>query len=414
MTSSIARRVASRYLQALILPPRQLVSFMAKFEKALMVALDDTDKSAGDLAQEASEKDQAYEVKTILKSLDLPMLTSIQSALKGHLKDLDFSFDTFRRMAPKNPRITDSVASNVVAQIKQTFDESTSRGMSIRALAEALDPSKVKRALEDNDLAWSEKYEEGLRPEIVAKLHQLGETAKACVTLVDSTLPRIEAFSTGDVKPEKMETLYHASVKARDIYSHGFQAEMPKDQLGLGGSQEGSNGVKGISFTYDLKAALDIARSFKEAAMIATGEIKASDILDWGAHDIDLQEFLMWIKIKVDKRAWDFTHDGHRWILKVRELGGETVEKDIDEVLDKPMDVFNVYDAFLFAHPSRLNPVHMNRFALLTYLKDADPKDIGVVSAEVDMTHPGIAAKGGEREFRVPPAAVLKVTRFYS
>ena len=124
----------------------------------------------------------------------------------------------------------------------------------------------------------------------------------------------------------------------------------------------------------------------------------------------------MWLKIKLgdsyDKPKVE--HDGNRWVVKKLDRDGKTEEVSIDEALSRPIDVFNVYDAFLFSHPTRMNPVHMNRARLLEYLKDADPKDIGVVAADVDMTHPGVMSAPGEREFRVPPVAVVKVTKFFS
>jgi len=43
--------------------------------------------------------------------------------------------------------------------------------------------------------------------------------------------------------------------------------------------------------------------------------------------------------------------------------------------------------------------------------KALNRKDIGILVADVDMTHPDIMYFGAEREFRVPPEAVLDIKK---
>ena len=49
---------------------------------------------------------------------------------------------------------------------------------------------------------------------------------------------------------------------------------------------------------------------------------------------------------------------------------------------------------------------------LVKRFKNLNPKDIGYIKATVDMTDPHISYGKGEREFRVPPEAVLSVDKF--
>ena len=41
----------------------------------------------------------------------------------------------------------------------------------------------------------------------------------------------------------------------------------------------------------------------------------------------------------------------------------------------------------------------------------AEPSEFrGIIEAEVSMAHPGVSYHSGEREYRVPPEAVLKIS----
>jgi hypothetical protein len=408
---NLSARVAQRYLtlggfsrRALILPPRRILVFLKALEKDTKKGLIQLMALATELAEKANWQSLKEEV---LAKVGLPTWSKIREALNRHQNDLDSAFHYLNQLAPKNPHMLDRFARPLVEAVANVLDKDQYKyGATLRGLGTAL--TNLDR------FAWNEMDEVGLMPEPLKILEEFAEETRKLVMFLDGKLAQLEAFETGDAKPGKVETLYHASVKAREIYQRGFSAEMPKDQIGLGGSQSLKSGGNGISFTYDLKAALDIARSFKEAALIATGQIKASQILDWGLREGNIEEFLLWLGSQAKKQYQDLTHNGRRWVLTVKAIGHASEERDIDEVLSDPIDVFNVYDAFLYVQTSRLNPVHMNRHKLIAYLKDADPKDIGVVSVEVDMEYPGISLHGGEREYRVPPAAIRQVLKFYS
>lgn len=384
------------------MPPRNLVPFVRVLQKDVTSSLNELEL----LTEVIRKTTQWQDLTAALKEAGLPFFGTIKDGIKRDSNALIWAFESFERNAPQTAiRITDKVAQPLIEAIKDAVDGRPNEGLSLRALGHGLDGL--------DRFAWDDDEEEGLRSETLIPLKTLGERIRRLVAVLDRKASQLEVFSTGDAKPEKIETLYHASVKAREIHQRGFQAELPKDQLGLGGAQRNTSGAVATSFTYDLRAALDIARSFKEAAMIATGEIKASDVLDWGLRDDHLKEFLLHLHTKAKKQYQDITHNGRRWVLTINQPGRQPVEEDIDIALEDPVDVFNVYDAYLYTQTSRLNPVHSNRHKLLEYLKSADPRDIGVVSAKVDMSYPGISSHGGEREFRVPPAAIIEVLKFY-
>jgi len=420
--NSIALRVATRYVQALVMPPRQILSYISKFERAFKDALATYRDSVGGLRSAYDDAgENKYLCEGLLKELGTnPISSSYGRVANEVFRDVLDALDIFQANVEKNKvtklRNMDATPRALVEALGRVLRPDSP----LQKIKQDFEPHRVANTIRDSSdgYVWNEKYEEGVPPAFVAVVEAIHREADELLSLVETTHKHIAAFVTGDVQPEKVEVLYHASVKARDIYQNGFSAEVPKDQLGLGGSQSTRGKGDGISFTYDLKAALDIARSFKEAAMIAVGDIKASTILDWGLRETEMEEFLLHLKVKAEKQHFrervKIDREGGRWVVLQDDEEGKLVEKGIDQIFKTPIEVFNVYDAYLWAHPTRLNPVHMNRYKLIDYLKNADPKDIGVVSAEVDMTNPDISTHGGEREFRVPPAAVIKVTKFYS
>lgn len=413
-----ALKVAARFHQALVMPPRQLVQYVGKFDAEFKRAQDKLRNSIAGL-EEARKKypEGAYACDKLLEELGLEMRGAFQRNLWEDLRSLEWAVDSFHRRV-KERRITKVRNTDTLPQsLAEAIAKVLVREAPLPRLLAQSDPGKVKAIANGSDYEWNEKYEEGVSPEFRDALADLHSSASALALLLEDTEKRLSAFVTGELQPEKVETLYHASVKARQIYQNGFSTETPKDQLGLGGSQSTKGGTRGISFTYDLKAALDIARSFKEAAMIAVGDIKASTILDWGVRETELEDFVMHLKNRLEKSGYKqrvtIERDGSRWVVREDDEAGNLTEKGVDQIFKTPEAVFEVYDAYLWSHPTRLNPVHMNRRNLINYLKTSDPKDIGVVAASVDMTNPDIATHGGEREYRVPPSAVIEVTRFY-
>ncbi len=232
-------------------------------------------------------------------------------------------------------------------------------------------------------------------------------------------------------KHEKIEKLYHASIYARDLAQHGFQATRPGEGgLGLGGSVADKAGNEAISFTYDPKYALEIARWFKEVAMVYSGQIKLHQVLRWIEEEGMVREVLDGMRglyrtcseggsfavmqegvtcLDEENGRWKFTLEKFdRTLNKVVTSPG-----DPDQVFETTNDVWDLYNAYLNKSKLRENPMG-NMSALLKTMqaRNVDPKGIGVIEAEVDMSDPDILHKPAEREFRVQPRAIKKVVRF--
>lgn len=220
-------------------------------------------------------------------------------------------------------------------------------------------------------------------PEIVNRIAELGSQILPPMV---KALPKLEelnrlwsAHSEADLKPasEKVETLYHASVNAAELAQKGFRPGTHRVE-GLGGSNEGR-----ISFTSDLYIAKEIGRTLKIAVMIAKGQVKAKDILEWSRSE------------------------------GIRDRVVSTFEGNYGrgQSMDTPGRVMQLYEAYL-GHSSTYNPVFMgDQNRLMQRLKGKNYRSVGVIAAEVDMTHPDITHYPAEREYRVPPEAVLKIVK---
>lgn len=274
----------------------------------------------------------------------------------------------------------------------------------------------------DADIGWEAEYEEGLAPEYSEALLDMAVAADGILKLSKEVRDRIEAAravgsSFGDsgnvVGAGDTETLYHASIKARQLYKKGFMRVVPGTS-GLGGPQEAKRGKAATSFTYDLYVAKEIARTFKELVMIAKGEVTARDILNWAVRDRSLSKMVRDVNqlratdgysfIDTDK-GWEFTK-GFSFVQK-----GEVV--DANEVFDKPEKTVWLYKTYLLhMRDQRYDPYVIEPHRLVPQLQRTNIRDIGVVQATVDMTNPDIRHLGSERELRVPPEAIVSVDKF--
>jgi hypothetical protein len=179
---------------------------------------------------------------------------------------------------------------------------------------------------------------------------------------------------------EKEEALYHASINAADIAKTGFAARPPLDG-GLGGSQSDKAGNPAISFTYDLHAAKEIARSLKEAVEIARGQYTRAKLLR---------------------------------LLEDEDAGAlrQAMKEMKDKGQDDPEHLFMLYSYFVAYAFKRFDPRYFgNRKKMAQAFAKADPRKVGVIEARVDVTHPDIKHLSGERELRVPPSAVVRIVR---
>lgn len=234
-----------------------------------------------------------------------------------------------------------------------------------------------------------------------------------------------------------VETLYHASVKAKELYRDGFSDTMPAESAsaGLGGSQSlGSGKGRGISFTEDLYVAKEIARVFKEVAMIARGEVPASTVLEWVKRSPHTKKIIEWYQqnympcgrecIMDDRNPVRFykqvLNDEHLDDVKAGRAeydprkSTKRVPVDVGEAYPSPEGTMGLYLSYL-NFSGRYDPKFFGvggPRGLVKRFKGLNPRDIGFIKATVNTAHPDATYGKGEREVRVPPEAVLSVDKF--
>jgi len=233
-----------------------------------------------------------------------------------------------------------------------------------------------------------------------------------------------------------VETLYHASVDAKGLYRDGFSDTMPAESssAGLGGSQSlGGGKGSGISFTEDLYVAKEIARVFKEVAMIARGELGLSAMLDWVKRSPYTKKIMEWYhrnyracdRCSMDPRnpmrfvQMVFNEDHLADVKAGRakydpKLSQVMQEVPYSEVFPGPEGVMGLYLSYL-NFSGRYDPKFFGvggPKGLVKRFKGLNPKDIGYIEATVNTAHPSASYGVGEREVRVPPEAVLSVDKF--
>ncbi len=239
---------------------------------------------------------------------------------------------------------------------------------------------------------FSSMGDEDLAPKDLKTLRTYVSLLNQLKDLVDGLRLRIareKEVSSRDTIPsgaqfEETETLYHASVHARDLYRKGFS---PKGtSTGLGGSNRLRGGKEGgISFTEDEYVAKEIAKTFKEIALVAQGALTSKHLQDWIRRK----------PARVQDRIKEMMHQMYR-----RAAPG-------------PEHAMGLYLCYL-KHSDRYDPVFFGQGpkGLVMRFSRLSVRDIGYIHAEVSMSHPDILYLRGEREVRVPVESVKRVTKF--
>jgi hypothetical protein len=250
--------------------------------------------------------------------------------------------------------------------------------------------------------------------EDMAALENFNRIAQEAQALVSEAHQRVQTQKSETVPAsESQEQVFHASIKARQLFQQGFAQEVP-DQEGLGGSQTAGGHIKGTSFTYDLRVAKEISRTLKEMTMIAQGKISAREILDWIKRS-RLAERVVEDFNHLDGssiRPYKLGFEDGAWILQDRR--GKRVAPD--QAFDTPLKRAVLFKHFLRISgqaDKRYDPLVMHLHRVVPILAKANLQDIGVVVATVDMTHPHITHIPGERELRIPPEAIISVDKFF-
>lgn len=189
----------------------------------------------------------------------------------------------------------------------------------------------------------------------------------------------------------ELETLYHATAYANEVAANGFAAEKPVDRLGVGNF--GTQGT--ISFTHDLKIAMDIMRALKEIALIANGQLKARAIADWIRRE------------NIPNFPW---HEFMRVYKGQNEFYSPQYE---DTTLDRfdIVQTAKLYEKYIWLSKIHPNPVFVSVGDLVQSLVGRPQSDIGIVACAVALDPNQSTYHPGEAEFRVPPAAVQSIKR---
>lgn len=175
---------------------------------------------------------------------------------------------------------------------------------------------------------------------------------------------------------EPEETLWHASVHAREISENGFDTVKPAGRRGLGAFGY----LPGISFTYEKELAENIASELRCLWDIAHGRTTAADLAALIREE--------GIDAKCDLR---------------RLVGTDRLEE-----LSSSEDAVKLYRVYLAMSETKDNPVFADMEEMAARMKGVDRDSIGVLECAVEL-------RGDEEyvfaecEFRVAPDRVRSV-----
>lgn len=427
------RRVVARYLEAKVVPFRRdreyaaYNIFLKKMRQlaAKVGAADDLVRRSDDLDNLLS--DGGLEMNSRLYWDGDPLIQRLGRTLQGKKDDAMADQDWYRQIQSDQRRIRWTL-------------EDEERNMRHLAAAAA----EFNRVLKSRDFADSRKWYEGVSDRDLRTLREGVDAAREIPEQVEYLLKRMVLSAKPDVMgiPAEaeigdVETLYHASVNAKNLYREGFSETGPaqSSSAGLGGSISLLSGKgSGISFTYDEYVAKEIARTFKEAAMIARGQIKARDLLRYILKHPRSKAMMEWYQRNYMPCGRECSMDPknpYRFTKRVVNTGyaskiksGEITDFDpsmlmvdsevpLDEVFPGTVGVMGLYLTYLNLS-ERYDPKFFvgGPKGMVKKFKRVNPKNIGYIKATVNTTFPGTLHGIGEREIRVPPEAVLSVDKF--
>jgi hypothetical protein len=396
-------KLKSILFEEIVIPPREMKSFLENLSKrvalktATIMELRKGLNLLSDDVSEIEDKERFLERKLI----DLELYDKLD--FRSLKYSLDFNFRN--AVKPFSETIVEKIDDNAKGILEaETVRESTQY---IRYLVETLEffvkdveefiaPWQLVAETDFTDakLEFMERFEGGKNEEFFDVLKAISAELVSLLDLVKQyAIPklerRIEVTYKSDAKPatNKVELLYHATVNADSLMKTGFvvgDANSTKNSEGIGGSNLDASGKKSISFTADIYIAKEIARCLKEAVMIAHGEIDIYDLITYAMQDGVAQEI-------------------------ERNFGFFSNEENLARATTK--QVFDYYRYYLLASPKRYDPLFFDSDHLMELFKTKQVEDVGVVVCQVDMTNPRILYLRSMEEFRVPPEAVIKVTK---
>jgi len=210
--------------------------------------------------------------------------------------------------------------------------------------------------------------------------------------IIEFAIPKLErlqqtilAYDEKDLEHknlEDVETLYHASTNAKEIFENGFRKNVTAQEIeGIGGHNRDKAGNFAISFTADLYIAKEIARCLKEAILIAQGKIDIYDLktlaMQAGVADtIDLN-----------------------WPIYSEEKNLERLT--INQIFD--------YYRYYLAYSDRYDPVFFDSSNLMNVFKNKTVENVGILVCKVNMKDPNIKYLESMEEYRVAPESVISI-----
>lgn len=239
-----------------------------------------------------------------------------------------------------------------------------------------------------------EEYREYIDENISEKLKQFGnEYVNFYEYINDYVLPKLSrlmqrrhAGTDEDMAQktiEPIETLYHTTVNATELFKTGFKTDYKQSVEGLGGSNVDKSGKSAISFTSDLYVAKEILRCLKEAIMIAKGEL---DI-----YDIKTMALQAGVAAEIEK--------GFPFFSKEENL------KDLH-----PETTFDYYRYYL-AFSNRYDPVFFDSGNLMKLFKNKNIEDAGILVCKVNMLDPNIKYLNSMEEYRISPKNIISIEK---
>lgn len=180
---------------------------------------------------------------------------------------------------------------------------------------------------------------------------------------------------------ESVDTLYHASTRARQLYEQGFD---PSGAAGKAGIGQFGGALPQTSFTADEEMAGEIAQCLLEAVLIARGEVDARELMDHADEDGVLDKTMELYRHGFGKFPDDPTRE----------------------------QVFTLYKDYLAAAEMagvRFNPLFVSVY--VDAFADVDPADVGYLECQVKMD-PQVEYLHAMFEYRVEPRHILECPRW--
>lgn len=223
---------------------------------------------------------------------------------------------------------------------------------------------------------------------------------KAFVSMIDREL---EIYMSGKKTlpdHESVEKLYHATSAMSAILRDGFKTRAELQTHALGGGPSDL-----ISFTSDVRVAEAIVWALRRAVEIAQGKIGYKQVELLSKHvGADFQRVLNHVK---SARGGDQNTVNREVPDSSNPFGFSRRDVPRTEV-EKREWLFQAFTTLLAFQDKRYNPLFYG--VDVETLAKINPKDIGVLAAEVDMTQVKDYLSSME-EYRVPTGAIKRVWR---